>query len=665
MKSNALVRPGATRRYQHLGWKMALLAGTALIGSAGTVEAEDSAKPKPVLLQPISIDAKADVITGGVQIESDDLDRINPQTLKDVFRQEPGVTVGSPIAISQKIYVNGIEDSNLAVDIDGARQANKTYHHAGTTIVDPGLFKAVKIETGVAPADAGPRALAGSISLETKDGRDLVAAGRTFGGFGKISYNDNDNSLTEDLALAARHSGFDIMAYGKHANGQDYKDGSGNEIQGSELSSKNYIGKVGFTANNGYRLKLSATRFDDIALRDGRMNFNVSSALGEAYTDYSRQSTTLSIGDETPTDMLDPKVSISRTVSHLDTEQYANSRNIIARVESINGKAQNTFTTQWSKITVGADYFRDTGSGGVTSSGNTDRTERVTNWGAFAQNRWSVTDALRTSFGMRVDKNELEGNEGTKLSNTGLSGNANAEYDISKNLMVYGGAGSVFGGIPMTEVGIQQSSYNYADVDPSRSYSGKLGATVKYDAFTVDTNVYKTRIDNSHDLTSSTRKNAFDVTTKGFNLSVRYDYASGFVRGTFSHSDLEIDSEIPTSGGNEYYQGIIFGDKFTLEATHRFAQYGLRIGTTNEWVLENGDTQSITGEALNGYFVTNVYGEWTPEQVSGLTLRADIKNLFDRTYADQANTGTYSTSAAVTAFNDPGRSVLLTAKYEF
>lgn len=665
------------------GWKISLLAGTTLAMMCGQGLADDAAAPvmvdtqlaqaksgdekknDTISLAPIAVDAKADVITGGVQLESEDFDRINPQTLKDVFRQEPGVTVGSPLKVSQKVYVNGIEDTNLAVDIDGARQANKTYHHQGTTIIDPGMFKAVKIESGVAPADAGPAALGGSISLETKDGRDVVKPGRLFGGFGKLSYNNNGDTFTEEAALAAQQSGFDVLVYGTKSLGEDYEDGGGNTIEGTREDSTNFIGKIAYTAPNGYRFKVAATRFDDIALRDGRTNFSLPSNFGTAWHDYSRQSTTFSFGDETPTKMWDPKFSVSRTVTHLDSRQHANNRNIIARVESINGKLSNTFQTALGDITTGGDYFRDEGSGGVTSSGHTDRTETLSNYGLFTQARSSWTDDFRTSVGGRVDHNRFQGNDGTELNNTGLSGNVNGEYDVTENVMGYGGFGTVFGGIPLTEVAIQQTSYNYDGVEPSRSYSGKVGAKVHAGDFTFDGHVFRTRIKDAHDLDSSTRATSYDLTTKGFNLSARYDYDDGFARATFSRATVRIDSDVPTSGASEYYLGTLMGDMITFEVAHRLREYGVRVGTTNELVLENDDTMASRGFALNGYFVSNIYGEWEPEQLPGLKLRADVRNLFDRDYADRANTGAYSTNPNVTATRDPGRSVIVSAKFEF
>ncbi len=633
--------------------------------SAVAQEKKDKDDEGAIVLEPITIDAKADVITGGVQVNSEDLDRIDPVDIKDVFRQEPGVTVGAPLSIAQKVYVNGIEDTNLNVDVDGARQANKTYHHEGTTIVDPGLLKAVKVETGVAPADAGPQALAGTLTLETKDGRDFVARGDSFGGFAKLSYNSNTKGFSEDAALAVRHEGFDAIVYGTNAGGNNYKDGDGTTIIGTAPEVESGLIKLGFTNANGYRLKLSATRYDDIGYRPARTNFGLPTNFGYSHNDYSRQSVTVSFGDETPTDMLDPKISISQTKTHLDTYQYANNRSIIARVESINGKASNTFTTGLGKITAGADFYIDEGTGGVTSVSATDRKEKVSNYGLFGQARLSLSERFRTSFGGRVDHNRLIGNNNEHLNNTGLSGNANVEYDITSAFMGYAGVGTVFGGIPMTEIGIQTADRTYNDVETSRSFNVKVGGVYEVDGLSIDGNLFKTRIKNSHDLTTVDRSTNYDVTTEGINLTAKYDYGPGFVRGGFSTSKLRIDSAIPTSGGTDYYHGILTGDMLTFEAVHNFDTYDVRVGTTNELVLENDDTQETRGFSLNGYFVANVYAEWFPEQLDGLSLRADVKNLLDRTYADRANTGSYSTNANVAAFNDPGRTLLLTAKYDF
>ncbi len=647
------------------------MASVAAISIAPAAWADDTGKDKkdPIVLEPISIDAKADVITGGVQLDNETIERINPVDVKDLFRQEPGVTVSSPIPMAQKVYVNGIEDTKLTVDVDGARQVTKTFHHIGTAVIDPGLLKAVKVETGVAPADAGPEALAGTISYETKDGRDIVQPGNTFGGWGKLSFNTNTEGFTETVALAARHEMVDALLYGTHANGNSYTDGDGNTVDGTAPELESALVKFGITGNSGYRLKVTANYLQDAGVRPVRPNFGGSSIPTNVpqFVDYEKKSATISFGDETPGDWFNPKLSVSYTNATLDAEikNTPIGEGIVADITSINGKASNTFTFGLGTVTAGVDFYIDEGTGGKKSDAN--YTEQVSDVGAFAQARLSLTDSARVSFGGRIDRNRLEGNEGTVLTNTGLSGNVNGEYDITSWLMAYAGAGTAWGGIPMTEIGIQNYwstfgiTWNYDNLTPSRSFNYKVGAVVEFDDFTFDGNVYWTKIDDSHDVSSSNRADSHDVVSKGVNASAQYNWTNGFVRGTYTLSHVRVNGTVPTS--TVAYQGILIGDMFSAEVGQAWPDWGLRAGATGEAALENDDPQENGFEPLPSYVVANLYGEWQPPQVPGLSVRVDVKNIFDRAYADRANVG-YDSSRYI-AYNDPGRSFVITAKYAF
>ena len=101
----------------------------------------------------------------------------------------------------------------------------------------------------------------------------------------------------------------------------------------------------------------------------------------------------------------------------------------------------------------------------------------------------------------------------------------------------------------------------------------------------------------------------------------------------------------------------------TFDAAHSFPSWGLRIGTSNELAFHQDDDPNFY---KNFYVTTNIYAQWEPEtigdmNIEGLTLRLDVKNLFDRSYVDRATSGTDSNSA--TAYNEPGRTFLLTAKW--
>jgi len=665
-----------TGRGPKLTMRTILLAGVASICLPQISKAEDGVKndgssQNTIVLEAITVEAKADVISGGVQLNENDLDRIAPKDIKDVFRQEPGVTVSSPIPIGQKVYVNGIEDTKLAVDIDGARQVTKTFHHIGTAIIDPELLKSVKVETGVAPADAGPEALGGTISYETKDGRDFLDPDESFGGFGKLSYNTNTNGFTENLAFAMRSEHFDAIAYVSHDGGDNYTDGDGNEVSGTAPGLFSAMAKIAYTANNGYRLKLKADFLEDEEIRPPRPNFGgaPNPAWRNGLVDYERTSLTISLTDDTPTDLWNPNFSLSYTRAKLfaDISNTPIGEGVNADITTINGKAANTFTIGSGTITAGADFYVDEGTGGRVSDDN--YTEKVYDIGAFAQARLDLTDQARVSFGGRIDYNHLEGNDGSEFDNVGVSGNLNGEYDFTSWLTGYAGVGTAWGGIPMTEIAIQNYwlpfgaafAWDYSNLEPSRSYNAKIGTVIKQGGFTFDGNVYYTRIDDSHDVSSNIRSDSTDLVSYGVNASAKYNFGNGFVRASYTKSEVEADGDTPVS--TIAYQGIVIGDLFTVEAGYSFNDLGLRVGVTGEGALDNDDPVDNGGDELDGYFVVGAYGEYYPDFLPGASVRLDVTNLFDSSYSDRANVG-YDTANYI-PYQDPGQTFVLTLKYSF
>ena len=156
---------------------------------AGTASAQDA---DSLFLGTLRIEgAAAQSLLGNTQITEEEIESRNPATVKDVFAGESSVTVSGGAAMAQKVMVNGIEESLLSVTIDGARQNKSAFHHTGNVLLDPALLKRVEVSEGIAPADAGPGALAGQIAYETKDVGDLLDDGDSFGGFSSVTGGTN------------------------------------------------------------------------------------------------------------------------------------------------------------------------------------------------------------------------------------------------------------------------------------------------------------------------------------------------------------------------------------------------------------------------------------------------------------------------------------------
>src|SRR5690606_11582400 len=108
-------------------------------------EAAQTAGDGSTLLPRLDVGAGAEGTAGTniIAVTQEDLERNQPTDLQEVFSGEPAIAVGGAISSTQKIYVNGVDENNLAVTVDGSRQNNKVFHHNGTYLLDPALLKAV------------------------------------------------------------------------------------------------------------------------------------------------------------------------------------------------------------------------------------------------------------------------------------------------------------------------------------------------------------------------------------------------------------------------------------------------------------------------------------------------------------------------------------------
>lgn len=672
-QSSRPVLPGKCRQPVYGLCRATLLVGVALTVLPVAAIAQETKAENETVLTPIEVTASqstGQTLAGGVTVKQDELERINPQTIKDVFKNEPAVQVGGATAIAQKVYIQGIENTKLNVQVDGTRQVDSTFHHIGTAIIDPGMLKSVNVESGVAPADAGPNALGGAMSYETKDARDLLDQGEIFGGFAKIQYNSNTGGLAEWLTLAGQHEGFEALAYVQNSNQGNYEDGAGNEVNGTADGSNNGLGKIAFTGSEGSRIEAFASHLVDEGVRPARPNFGfLSGSRLPQWLTYKDTSFGISYVDEQPTDLLAPELSLNYSKTHLDVPKLNNNTHIESVIETLNGKAANTFNIGMGNISTGFDFYHDEATGGADTAGPAGRagryTETTTNIGVFSQARLSLSDRWRVSFGGRGDQQWFEGIDGTDFSEFGLSGNANTEYDLTDDLMVYGGLGSSFGGLPLGESAIYNytSIWNYDGFKPSRSHNYKAGARYSLDQWNFDGNLFYNEIDDSHSLEYGNRNTTSDLETRGFNLSATWTYGPGFVRAAYSHTDVEKDDKVPLSN-DASYQGVVVGDIVNFEVAHRFDDLGLQVGTTSELALSEDAPEKNGYAKLDTYFVANLYGEWTPEMLSeAVTFRVDALNIFDRDYFARTTAG-YELSN-IEPYHEPGRTFLVSAKVKF
>ena len=554
-----------------------------------------------------------------------------------------------------------------------AKQNNKIFHHSATTLIDPSLLKAVSIDPGVAPADAGPGALGGAVQYETKDVRDLLEDGKSFGGFTVNEYSSNGGVFSTGNALYGMQDGFEYLGFFKYAKGGLQEDGSGTDIIGSRTQMLSGLGKVAYQSEEGHRLEFSYERVNDDEVRPYRGN--IGQVLGgrpvplSRNYDLSRQNMVLTYTHEAPTGWWDPTIQLAYSVTDLDIDEAT--QNTYGKTDSLNGKIENRFALDNGSVTTGVDFYSDVADinyklFGVPASSYVSE-EKSSNVGVYTQARLDLTDRLHTSFGGRADFQRFTGNNGFSDNVSGLSGNLSVAYDLTDALTASAGVSHVFGGIPLAENFIQNPAWTYAGgIEAVTSNNVYAGLTARLGDFDLSGKVFQTSIKNAR--TPSWGGGAGltkDMESTGFELGLGYNWVSGFARIGYANIDTKIDGATADSYTGNYLTTPI-GQIFTLEAAHTFVDHGVTIGASGQIVLKENATSISAGgvgQALPGYQIFNAYAEYTPEQYKNLTFRASVDNIFDETYAARATYG--GEYASVVQLNEPGRTFKISLKAKF
>ncbi len=645
----------------------AVIGATAPVGDNGTVSVAGA-----TALDPISVFGSGKLGAGEIQISSEDLARKNPATIADVFAGEPGISVGSSLPMSQKVYVHGIEETSLAVTIDGSRQNNKVFHHSGTNMIDPALLKAVGVDAGVAPADAGPGALAGAIAYETKDARDLLD-GDGFGGFVTSNYNFNSDTVTTGLSAYGMKEGLEFLGYFNFANGNNFTAGNGNVVEGTSSDFLSGMGKVAYEFESGDRIQLSHDRIRDDAPRPYRANagFVDSGRPWEPRVrDYTldRQNTVFTYTDSTPEGWWDPKFVLAYSKTKLEVPVYLPPRlaippyPAIGTTGSLNGKFENKFAFDIGNIVAGVDFYNDKAE---LEDLFEPATEKARNIGIYAQARLEPWERTRLSFGARGDNQQFTGTTGQEWNNSGLSGNVSGEYDLIEDVLTAkAGYSHVWGGVPLAENFIFNPRWNYGDgPKPVTADNYNLGLEANYGDFTIEGSVFQTDLADARAPRYQILRGieAHDVRSRGFDIGGGYNWGDGYFKVKYANIDVEIDGK-PADSDLGSYLAAPAGQIITLQAVHTFTDWGVTLGADAEITLDYDDV-AVGSKPYEGYQVFNAFVEYQPPSRPNLTFRADLKNIFDETYADRATYGQEFPN--VTPLYESGRAFILTAKATF
>ncbi|MBU2957872.1 TonB-dependent receptor [Paracoccus sp. 1_MG-2023] len=646
-----------------------LLAGVSSLAIATPSMAQEVIQLEEIVLSLVDEGRENIEATGGTVIDAEDLRALHPQDVSDLFARESTVTVAGGGGPAKRIHVLGMEQSNLAVSVDGVPEVDTSWHHTGSAVIDPAFLKAVEVESGAASADAGFGAAAGAVRYETVSAHDMLKAGQNVGGRASLSYGTNGQGASASLASYGAANGFDWLVMLHKQDGDDYEDGDGDTILGTAPATAGVLAKLGYEFET-HRLELAYQRDQDHADRTIKMNLGLADDTTLYPMDVTTDRLSLTYTSTAPTAAWDPKVQFYVSKFDYDRPDYVEdgaNGDMRLEEEQFGGKAENRFELGGGTITAGVDFNQHDYH--VDSYGdNPTRNFQTTQLGSYVQGRFEFGNGFDLSTGARADYMRYTDWNNERFSDAGMSANATLSYEFRPGFEVFAGASRTFMGYDLAEYGYLHARADGFVTDPDFEASSARNVKVGFNADTgpwqFGVTYFDTHIDDmpEYGWTDLVLSNAYDRRSEGYTLNGSYSWGAGRVGMTFTDVKTTENGEetLPSSGSF-----VPVGKTATLFVDQEFEQYDLKVGGSIAWAgsLDGDDWGSFY--EMDSYTVVDAYAEWQPERLRGATLRVGVENLFDETYFERSSYATSSARGGIDPIYAEGRTFTISTSVDF
>lgn len=628
-------------------------------------------------------------------VNQEDLDSEQALTLGDVLNDLPGVkAIGSDRVLGESFNIRGIgslesaDEPRLIIQVDGATKFYEQYR-MGSFFSDPELYKRVEVLRGPASSTLyGAGALAGVISLTTKDAADYLDRGERLGFRQKLEGHSNGNGFLSSSILAARPAdGLDLLGAFVYRRSSLFEDGAGREIPGSDFTAPSALlkGAYRFGAGQAHTLKASYQHWttDDKGAQYAQTN--TTPLFGEVDREVTDQTAILGYAYQPDHPLLDLNLSFSYSNTEV-IQTNASLRNrpgcFSARAcgrnfnpfpelfnntryayETLQGRLENTFSLEGAGfenyLTVGVGLERQTrraeqprkannrnrGSLPAHPGGQTRRT------GVYAQNELILWDRLTLIPGLRLDYQTVRPDSGVsardrgKSSDRAFSPKLAAHYALNRHF-------GLFGSLAYTErLPVLDELYDGASgnlglkAEESFNYEGGLAATfadaiLDEDRLAAKLTLFRNDVKNLIERRALGRGrfspyfNRDEAEIQGLEFEAAWDSPRFFARAAYTLIRGK-------DGKTGRHLDSIPADELALNVGARIPRYGLSFGWRGVFAARQDRVSGLSvfagGRGPNpGYAVHDVYISWVPEggPFGGLETRLGIDNIFDRDYRE-------------------------------
>ncbi|MEO9274070.1 TonB-dependent receptor [Marinomonas sp. 5E14-1] len=618
------------------------------------------------------------------EITSEDIDNSQATDLEDLFLGKSEVTAGGAIKLGQKVYVRNIGEDALNITIDGAEQAAGIFHHTGRVTIEPELLKRVEIEAGAANATSGPGALGGSIRFVTKEASDLLDDDQNIGALLKSTYSSNGEGLKNSATVYGRtESGkSEGMIHLSDSSHEDYVDGNGDELTGTELDEFLGFAKFKTQLTDEQSISVSYENAEDSG------NIIYKSDQGSTDTTYftivERKTTTLNYDFvDADNDLIDLSVTIYNTVNDLfhDFESYGS---YTGYAETSGLTLENISAADNHELTYGVNYREDES---FFTNGSDDVSETSTVAGLYLQDNIDLTDQLMLSAGIRYDHYELIDNNDDQVSDGGFSPSIGATYKLNNELEFTANYAVAIRGPEVRDAyKVANGITNSEDLKAETANNIEFGVNYQKNQLSVGAGVYKSVIKDAIGTEDSAGNevswgNIYDnfeenIETTGFYLDVTYQLEQ-LTAGLHYHSADTLYGDMIVTRYTHGSTATSIGDTLALSLDYQVNSV-FKAGWSAEFVkgIDNIEQSIDSTYGLYeleidkpGYAVHNIYAQWLPLGDDQLTVSLTINNLFDKQYLSHAAledyTDAHSEFSAIVGQAAAGRDIRLSAAYKF
>lgn len=636
-----------------------------------------------------------------------------PELIKDILRDIPGVDVGGTNGFNQQIYMRGVGDKGINVTIDGARQMGNLFHHGGNLLIDPALLKQVDISVGTNSVANGTGALGGAVKFTTVDASDLLRLDEKYGGRVKTGYDTNNDEWSESLTLFGRLiDRIDLLGYISQSD-HDYGKSGNNTRIGSDGKDKSYLVKAGVDLYEGQKIKASAERVKYKGEYPFRAEFSYRPTTTANFQDYTpqsftRETQTVSYEALDNSGWVDLKISGYHTQNELDRRHPH--KNMAADIRS--GKANPGIKKRWMSLDGGwvtnvetwginMDNLSEFQTGSVEHSLRVGyewfRTKNYRNDYQFSSGHKTMSwdgekgnshsgylentlqfGGLTVTPGIRYDHYQANMLGDEEQTFTKFSRAFGTEYRFASGFGVFANYTELFHApdtieaIRVNSVKFHQKNHLVPETGNNKEFgflfeqrnfvseNDALNVVGKYFRTSYDNLIVQTAIPGVSELME--RFNAGNALVSGYETSVNYSLGNIKTRISYSHISTDYKSPIMVKGVAKYGDvlGRDTGDKYTVGLTYFIPEYDISMNWNSLFYNKYKDGK----QKKPGYGVNDMAVEWSPKSgtLDGLTLSLGLYNIFDKNYVSHTSRFSYG---VLGADYEPGRSLRASVAYQF